>query len=47
MKPKKKPKMPKLRIPTPPSDRAHADRKKETSRNACRVQTEKPAEDKE
>ena len=39
-KKRKKLKLPKPRIPTPPSDRTHPDRRKETDRTACRKKIE-------
>jgi len=37
----KKPKKPKLRIPVPPPDRPHGDRKKEEQKKVCRKKVEK------
>jgi len=37
----KKPKKPKLRIPVPPPDRPHGDRKKEKQKKVCRKKVEK------
>lgn len=44
-KKKKTPKLPKLRVPVPPADRPHKDKRKETDRRKCREKVTPPPEE--